>query len=158
MKKIAVINGPNLNRLGKRELEVYGHQTLADLEDRLKKKASVLDADLTLFQSNHEGVLIDKIAEYADAKFHGAIINPGAFTHTSVALHDAIAGATLPFIEVHISNIYQRESFRSKSITAPACQGVISGLGFFSYDCALDYLIQTIPSSTESENSEAPKD
>lgn len=154
MQKIAIINGPNLNRLGKREQDVYGHQTLTDLENRLKEKASKLGVNLTFFHSNHEGVLIDKIAEYADAGFHGAIINPGGLTHTSVALRDAIAGTDIPFIEVHISNIYRRESFRIKSITATACQGVISGLGFYSYDCALGYLVQSLQPSTKPKRAE----
>ena len=157
MSEILVLNGPNLNLLGTREPEIYGSDTLADIEAQVRQLVEGAGHNLDSLQSNAEHELIERL-HAARGKAGFVIINPGAFTHTSVALHDAIAGATLPFIEVHISNIYQRESFRSKSITAPACQGVISGLGFFSYDCALDYLIQTIPSSTESENSEAPKD
>ena len=140
MLKILLLNGPNLDRLGKREKAVYGSRTLEDLESHLKKKAAALKVHLDCFQSNHEGVLIDKVAECADAGFAGAIINPGGFTHTSVALRDAIAGVDLLCVEVHISHIYTREAFRQKSLTAPACCGVISGLGFDGYVYALEYL------------------
>src|SRR5471032_3239971 len=105
MKKIAILNGPNLDRLGKREPEIYGRATLADLEAALRQEFSAT-AQLEFFQSNHEGALIDKIAVLADAKFDGVVINGGALTHTSVALRDALLGAHLPTVEVHISNIY----------------------------------------------------
>ena len=125
MKKIAVLNGPNLDRLGKREPEIYGRSTLADLEKALRGEFGTV-AHLEFFQSNHEGALIDKIASLADARFDGIVINGGAFTHTSVALRDALLGAHLPTIEVHISNIYKREDFRHTSLTAPACVAVIT--------------------------------
>jgi len=141
MKTIAVINGPNLNRLGKREPHIYGSQTLDDLEQLLRKEGEARNASLQFFQSNHEGALIDKLAELADQKCSGVIINPGGLTHTSVALRDAIAAAGLPTVEVHISNIYTRESFRQHSMTAGACRGVISGLGFAGYVAALQYLL-----------------
>jgi 3-dehydroquinate dehydratase II len=141
MKRIAILNGPNLDRLGKREPEVYGSMTLAQLEDGLRAEFMGA-ADLTFFQSNHEGALIEKIAEFADAKFDGLIINGGAFTHTSVALRDALAGAKLRTIEVHISNIYQREEFRHTSLTAPKCIGVITGLGLEGYSAALRFLLK----------------
>lgn len=141
MKKIAIINGPNLDRLGKREPEVYGTESLADLEKRLRARVDAKAVDLEFFQSNHEGEIIDRIAAIADGGFGGIIVNPGALTHTSIALRDALAGAALPCVEVHISNIYRRESFRRQSLTAPACTGVISGLGFHGYAAALDFLL-----------------
>jgi 3-dehydroquinate dehydratase II len=141
MKKIAILNGPNLDRLGKREPEIYGRATLADLEKALRAEFGA-SAQLEFFQSNHEGALIDKIAGLADAKFDGVVLNGGAFTHTSVALRDALMGAHLPTIEVHISNIYKREDFRHTSLTAPACVAVITGLGLEGYHAAIRYLLK----------------
>jgi 3-dehydroquinate dehydratase-2 len=143
MKKIAILNGPNLNRLGKREPDVYGDETLADLETMLRADIAGQEVELIFFQSKHEGELIDKIAELDDSGVDGLIFNPGAFTHTSVALHDALKGSSLSNIEVHISNIYQREEFRQHSLTAPASLGVISGLGFNGYRLALRHLLET---------------
>ena len=140
MKHIAIINGPNLDRLGKREPDIYGDQTLTDLENLLTEEAAELGLTVQFHQSNHEGFLIDTIGELADSDIFGLIINPGALTHTSLALRDALAGCDLPTIEVHISNIYQREAIRQHSITAEACIGVISGLGFEGYLAALHYL------------------
>ncbi len=139
-REFAILNGPNLDRLGKREPEVYGTATLTDLEERVRAEASALGVDVSFFQSNHEGVLIDRIAALADEGCGGLVLNPGGLTHTSVALRDALAGSGLPVVEVHISNIYQRESFRHTSMTAPACEAVISGLGFEGYLAALRYL------------------
>lgn len=139
MKKIAVLNGPNLDRLGKREPEIYGSATLPDLEKALRAEFGNA-VQLDFFQSNHEGSLIDKIAALADAKFDGLVINLGALTHTSIALRDALMGAHLPTIEVHISNIYKREDFRHTSLTAPACIAVITGLGFDGYHAAIRHL------------------
>lgn len=141
MKKIAILNGPNLDRLGKREPEIYGSATLADLEKQLREEFGS-SADLQFFQSNHEGALIDKIAGFADAKIDGLIINLGALTHTSVALRDALLGAHLPTVEVHISNIYKREEFRHVSLTAPACLAVITGLGLEGYHAAVRFLLK----------------
>jgi 3-dehydroquinate dehydratase II len=141
MKKIAILNGPNLDRLGKREPEIYGSATLADLEASLRKEFST-GVELEFFQSNHEGALIDRIASLADRKFDGVVINGGAFTHTSVALRDALLGAHLPTIEVHISNIYKREEFRHTSLTAPACIAVITGLGLEGYFAAVRFLLK----------------
>jgi 3-dehydroquinate dehydratase-2 len=141
MKKIAVLNGPNLDRLGKREPEIYGRATLTDLEAALRAEFGAV-AQLECFQSNHEGALIDKIAALTDAKFDGIVINGGAFTHTSVALRDALLGAHLPTVEVHISNIYKREEFRHVSLTAPACLAVITGLGLEGYFAAIRYLLK----------------
>jgi 3-dehydroquinate dehydratase-2 len=142
MKKIAIVNGPNLDRLGRREPEIYGRATLADLEKALRAEFGA-SAELEFFQSNHEGALIDKIASLADAKVDGLVLNGGAFTHTSVALRDALSGARLPTIEVHISNLYKREDFRHVSLTAPACVAVITGLGLEGYHAAVRYLLKT---------------
>jgi 3-dehydroquinate dehydratase II len=141
MKKIAVLNGPNLDRLGKRQPEIYGSATLADLEQALRAEFGPA-AHLEFFQSNHEGALIDRIAALADAEFNGLVINGGAFTHTSVALRDALLGAQLPTVEVHISNIYKREEFRHTSLTAPACLAVITGLGLEGYHAAIRFLLK----------------
>ena len=140
MKRIVIINGPNLDRLGLREPEIYGNQTLTDLENLLTEEAESLGIEVKFYQSNHEGFLIDEIGEYADSEVFGLIMNPGALTHTSLALRDAIAGSDLPVIEVHISNIYKRETIRQHAMTAPACIGVISGLGFDGYVAALRHL------------------
>jgi 3-dehydroquinate dehydratase-2 len=141
MKRIAIINGPNLDRLGQREPAIYGDQTLTDLENLLTEAATSLGVELLFYQSNHEGFIIDEINNvYADGEVFGLIINPGALTHTSLALRDAIAGSDLPAIEVHISNIYKREEIRRHSMTAEVCVGVISGLGFDGYVAALKYL------------------
>jgi 3-dehydroquinate dehydratase-2 len=140
MKRIVIINGPNLDRLGIREPDIYGDQTLTDLENLLTEEAESLGVQVQFYQSNHEGFIIDEIGEYSDSEVFGLILNPGALTHTSLALRDAIAGSDLPAIEVHISNIYRREDIRQHSLTAPACIGVISGLGFDGYVAALRYL------------------
>jgi 3-dehydroquinate dehydratase-2 len=141
MKTIAILNGPNLDRLGKREPEIYGHATLADLETALQAEFDD-SARLEFFQTNHEGALLDKIAALADAKADGLVLNPGGFTHTSVALRDALAGSGLRAVEVHISNIYRREAFRHESLTAPACLAVISGLGLEGYHAAVRFLLK----------------
>ena len=140
MKRIVIINGPNLDRLGIREPDIYVDQTLTDLENLLTEEAESLGVQVQFYQSNHEGFIIDEIGEYSDSEVFGLILNPGALTHTSLALRDAIAGSDLPAIEVHISNIYRREDIRQHSLTAPACIGVISGLGFDSYVAALRHL------------------
>lgn len=141
--KIALLNGPNLDRLGKREPEIYGSTTLEELEVKLRTLAYSLKKELLAFQSNHEGELIDQIYKWADdPQIIGIIFNPGAFTHTSIALRDAISGSGKRFVEVHISNIYRREEFRHKSLTAPVSDGVISGLGLFGYEAALRYFAQ----------------
>ena len=140
MKRIVIINGPNLDRLGLREPDIYGDETLTDLENLLTEEAESLGVEVQFYQSNHEGFIIDEIGEYADSEVFAMIINPGALTHTSLALRDAIAGSDLPTIEVHISNIAKREPIRHQSMTAPACIGVISGLGFGGYIAALRHL------------------
>ena len=140
--KIIVINGPNLNMLGKREQNIYGKSTLKDLENYILDYSKGLDEKIIIefFQSNHEGFIIDKIQESMD-KYDGIIINPGAFTHYSYAIHDAIKSININVIEVHISNIHQREEFRQKSVTASACVGQISGFGFDSYILGVKALI-----------------
>jgi len=143
MKTIAIINGPNLDRLGTREPSIYGAESLSDLEASLKAEAEQLGLSVEFYQSNHEGVIIDTINQTLNQKsVEGIIINPGALTHTSLALRDALAGCNIPCIEVHISNIYQREAIRQHSISAPACLGVISGLGFQGYRSALRYFAE----------------
>jgi len=142
MKTIAILNGPNLDRLGRREPEIYGSATLADLEKALRAEFAP-KAALEFFQSNHEGELIDRIAKLADSKVDGIVINGGALTHTSVALRDALLGAHVPAVEVHISNIYKREEFRHTSLTAPACAAVITGLGLEGYHAAVRFLLKT---------------
>lgn len=137
MTKILLINGPNLNRLGKREPAHYGSSTLEDLEAQLNQQAERLDVKLICFQSNHEGAIIDKLHWSEDHGMDGVIINPGAFTHYSYAIRDAIAGIDVPVIEVHISNIHARESFRHQSVTAPVSAGQIVGLGTQGYELAL---------------------
>ena len=139
---VVVLNGPNLNLLGKREPEIYGSATLGDLEKALRAEFGPRAA-LEFFQSNHEGELIDRIAKLADSKFDGIVINAGALTHTSVALRDALLGAHIAAVEVHISNIYKREEFRHTSLTAPACVAVISGLGHEGYHAAIRFLLKT---------------
>jgi 3-dehydroquinate dehydratase-2 len=140
MQQLGILNGPNLDRLGKREPEVYGKSTLADLEALLQREAERLGVAIECVQSNHEGTLVETLARWSDAGFAGAIINAGGLTHTSVALRDAIAGSALPCVEVHISHIHAREPFRHQSLTAPACIALISGLGFDGYLAALRHL------------------
>lgn len=138
MKKIAILHGPNLNRLGKREPEVYGTATLKDLEQLIRREARKLGVAVTFFQSNHEGALIDRIHALADRGTEGFIVNFGAYSHTSIALHDALKSvAPRPAIEVHISDIKKREKFRRHSMTAGACIGMVSGQGFPGYLVAL---------------------
>jgi 3-dehydroquinate dehydratase II len=137
MKKIAILHGPNLNRLGKREPEIYGTATLRDLEQQVRREARALGFSPTFFQSNHEGALIDQIHRLADQGIEGFIVNFGAYSHTSIALRDALASTALPAVEVHISDIKKREKFRRTSMTAGACVAMISGHGFFGYTLAL---------------------
>lgn len=136
VKKILVINGPNLNLLGTREKGVYGTGTLSEIAAAVNNEAQLLGMDADFIQTNHEGEIIDKIHE-AKSSYDLLIINPGAYTHYSIAIRDAIKAVELPCIEVHISNIHAREEFRSKSVIAPVCTGQISGFGANSYIVAL---------------------
>ncbi len=139
--KIIVINGPNLNMLGKRETSVYGNKTLKDLEEYIKKEFSD-NINIEFFQSNYEGAIIDMLHK-ANEEFNGVVLNPGAFTHYSYAIHDAIKSIKTKVVEVHISNVYQREEFRHKSVTAPACIGQISGFGFYGYILGINAIINS---------------
>lgn len=146
--KIMVINGPNINMLGVREPGVYGVQSYSDLEEYIEKYAETIGVETVVMQSNSEGDIIDYI-HYALGKYDGIVINPGAYTHYSYAIFDALQSVNLPTVEVHISNIHKREEFRHKSVTAPACIGQICGLGFMGYTLAMDYLLKNIEAEEE---------
>ena len=141
--KILVINGPNMQLLGKREPEVYGSESLDDIQAMIAEFADSLGMKTEFFQSNHEGDIVDKIGSSGD-DIDGIIINPAAYTHTSVAIHDALKGIPQPAIEVHLSNIHQREDFRHTSLTAPACVGQICGFGAAGYKLALEAIKELI--------------
>ena len=137
MRKILVIHGPNLNMLGKREPEVYGSEGLDQINARLKDRADALNVDIDVFQSNHEGQIVEKI-QAAPGECAAVIINPAAFTHTSVAIRDALLLLDVPIIEIHLSNIYRREPFRHKSLVTDIATGQICGLGAQGYSLALE--------------------
>ena len=139
--RVLVLHGPNLNLLGTREPEIYGGDSLAQIDDALRDAAARLNASVETRQSNHEGVLIDWI-QNARSDFDGIIINPGGFAHSSVAIHDAIRASQLPTIEVHLSNVHARESFRRELITAAACIGIVAGFGSRSYLLGFEALIE----------------
>jgi 3-dehydroquinate dehydratase-2 len=141
--KILVINGPNINFLGIRDKSQYGSESYETLEKRLKDKAERDGIALEIFQSNHEGAMIDRIQEACKDGTDGIVINPGAYTHYSVAIRDALESIRVPIVEVHISNIQKREEFRHVSVTAPVCTGQIAGLGLKGYELAMDYLENT---------------
>ncbi len=138
--KILIIHGPNLNMLGKREPDIYGATTLEEINAALTNKAKGLGAEVTFFQSNSEGEIVSNIQD-AMSKFEGVVINPGAYTHTSVAIRDAILSSGLPVVEVHISNVHKREDFRQKSFISGVALGVISGFGVNSYMLGLSGLV-----------------
>ena len=142
MAKILVIHGPNLNLLGQREVNIYGEVTIDEINDGLKKLAEKNDADIEIMQSNHEGEIVDAIGEAKKNKIGAILINPAAYTHTSVAIRDAIAAAALPAVEVHLSNIYAREEFRHTSLIAPVASGQVSGFGKTSYLLGLEAAIE----------------
>lgn len=139
MKNIAIINGPNLNLLGRREPDIYGSQDFASYLESLKAKNP--ECDISYFQSNHEGAIIDRLHELADSQCDGIILNAGAYSHYSIAIVDAIASIDVPVVEVHISNIFAREEFRHHSVISGVCRGIISGFGLKSYELALMSLL-----------------
>lgn len=145
--KILIINGPNLNLLGLREPDIYGSGSLDDLEISLKNEFSKSNAVLSFFQSNHEGAIIDTIHNSVDC--HGIVINAGAYTHTSIGIRDALSGVKIPFVEVHISNVYAREAFRHHSYLSPIAQAVICGAGRDGYRFAIEYLINNSVNSVK---------
>jgi 3-dehydroquinate dehydratase-2 len=140
-KSVVVVNGPNLNLLGKREPHIYGTRSLEDLNQVIKAKAKQLDLEVSLFQSNDEGAIIDFLQQHGPGSA-GIVINPGALSHYSLAIYDCLQALALPVVEVHLSNIHAREEFRSRSVTARAARGVITGLGFAGYELALEYLAE----------------
>jgi 3-dehydroquinate dehydratase-2 len=140
MRRVLLINGPNLNLLGKREPGLYGNTTLAEAVEATRRRALDLGVELDAVQSNIEGELVSLI-QSAAGRFDGILLNPGAYTHTSVAIRDAIQGVALPCVEVHLSNIHAREDFRQRSLTAPACIGVLAGFGVRGYGLALEGLL-----------------
>ena len=139
MKHIEIINGPNLNLTGKREPAIYGHTTMEEMVDSLRQQ--FLDVEIGYYQSNVEGELINRLHEVGFTA-DGIILNAGGYSHTSVAIHDAVAAITTPVVEVHISNIYAREEYRRHSLLSDVCRGVICGLGLDGYKYALDYLVK----------------
>ena len=142
-RKVLVIHGPNLNMLGTREPDIYGHQTLEEINAALKAQADGLGLHIETFQSNHEGDIVDKIQQAHDS-FHGIIINPAAYTHTSIAIRDALSVLNIPVVEIHLSNIYKRESFRRTSLISAIVTAQISGFGSHGYMLALDGLAQVL--------------
>jgi len=143
MKNILILNGPNLNLIGKRETDIYGKDTIQDLHKLILEESKLMNIKIDFFQSNHEGEIIDKIQSSINT-YDGIVINPGAYTHYSYAIYDAIKSVDKPFVEVHISNIHKREEFRQKSVTAKACIGQITGFGFYSYILGLYSIINYI--------------
>jgi 3-dehydroquinate dehydratase-2 len=141
-KKLLLLNGPNLNLLGTREPAVYGATTLADIEQAANAQAAGAGASIACFQSNHEGALIDRIHAARQEGVDAIVINPGGLTHTSVALRDALAAVEIPFVEVHLSNIYKREEFRHHSFLSAIAQGTICGLGSDGYRFAIDFALK----------------
>jgi 3-dehydroquinate dehydratase-2 len=165
-RRILLINGPNLNLLGKREPHIYGSTTLADVETQARSLASSLGAELETFQSNHEGAIVDRIQKaagwgpnapadngtaVADRKVSVIIINPGALTHTSVAVRDALLGVAIPFVEVHVSNVHAREAFRKHSYLSDKAVAVICGLGVYGYTAAIEFAARHLKAKGEEE-------
>ena len=142
--RVHVIHGPNLNMLGKREPEIYGGKSLEDINADLKNKAKALKIELETFQSNHESEIVEKIHDIFNQGSNGIIINPAAFTHTSVAIRDALLLLDIPIIEVHLSNIYKREEFRHKSMLSDIVTGQITGLGSIGYTLALNAIVENL--------------
>lgn len=148
MKKVLFINGPNLNLLGIREKNVYGTENLESIEKGVRAEAENLELEIDFRQSNHEGIIIDWIHE-SRGKFDAVVINPGAYTHYSIAIRDAVKAVEIPTVEIHLSNVHAREEFRSKSVIAPVCRGQVSGFGAYSYILGL-YAVNNIIKEMES--------
>jgi 3-dehydroquinate dehydratase-2 len=143
-KNILVLNGPNLNLLGTREPHIYGSETLSDVEAKCKSQATASGATLSFYQTNHEGALVDRIQAAREEGVDAIVINPAAFTHYSIALRDALLAVSIPFVEVHISNIHAREEWRNKSWLSDKAVAVICGLGTFGYKAAVEYCLEHI--------------
>lgn len=148
MSRLLVLHGPNLNLLGTREPDVYGRVTLTQIDQALAEKAKAAGAELTSFQSNHEGAIVDRIQQARIEQVDFVLINPAAYTHTSVAIRDALAGVALPFVEIHLSNVHKREAFRHHSYFSDLAEAVICGLGWKGYLYALDFAIERIAPKT----------
>ena len=146
--KIRFINGPNLNLLGNREVGIYGEKSLKDIQDLVTNAAAGKNVTIEFLQSNHEGQLIDWIQTAPAESVDAIVLNAAAYTHTSIAIRDAIAAIKIPVIEIHISNVYKREEFRHKSLIAPVCVGVISGFGYFSYLLGLEAAVNIVKTKT----------
>ncbi|NFM17439.1 type II 3-dehydroquinate dehydratase [Clostridium sporogenes] len=143
MNNILIINGPNLNLLGKREPDVYGNITLEDINKEIKSHFKNEDLKIDFFQSNEEGTIINKIIE-SEKKYNAIVINPAAYSHYSIAILDVIRSINIPVVEVHLSNIYRREEYRKKSVTAEASLGVISGFGYYGYIMAIEFILNNL--------------
>ncbi|EPY6466266.1 type II 3-dehydroquinate dehydratase [Clostridium sporogenes] len=143
MNNILIINGPNLNLLGKREPDVYGNITLEDINKEIKSHFKNEDLKIDFFQSNEEGTIINKIIE-SEKKYNAIVINPAAYSHYSIAILDAIRSINIPVVEIHLSNIYRREEYRKKSVTAEASLGVISGFGYYGYIMAIEFILNNL--------------
>ncbi|MEA3099898.1 type II 3-dehydroquinate dehydratase [Caballeronia mineralivorans] len=144
MSRLLVLHGPNLNLLGTREPDVYGRVTLAEIDRALAATAQAAGAELSSFQSNHEGAIVDRIQQARTEQLDFVLINPAAYTHTSVAIRDALAGVALPFIEIHLSNVHKREAFRHHSYFSDLAEAVICGLGWKGYLYALDFALERV--------------
>jgi 3-dehydroquinate dehydratase-2 len=144
MSRLLVLHGPNLNLLGTREPDVYGRVTLAEIDQALAEKAQAAGAELSSFQSNHEGAIVDRIQQARTEQVDFVLINPAAYTHTSVAIRDALSGVALPFIEIHLSNVHKREAFRHHSYFSDLAEAVICGLGWKGYLYALDFALERL--------------
>ncbi|KQR85351.1 3-dehydroquinate dehydratase [Burkholderia sp. Leaf177] len=148
MSRLLVLHGPNLNLLGTREPDVYGRVTLAQIDQALAEKAKAAGAELSSFQSNHEGAIVDRIQQARTEQVDFVLINPAAYTHTSVAIRDALAGVALPFVEIHLSNVHKREAFRHHSYFSDLAEAVICGLGWKGYLYALDFALERVALKT----------
>jgi len=148
MSRLLVLHGPNLNLLGTREPDVYGRVTLAQIDLALAEKAKAAGAELSSFQSNHEGAIVDRIQQARTEQVDFVLINPAAYTHTSVAIRDALAGVALPFVEIHLSNVHKREAFRHHSYFSDLAEAVICGLGWKGYLYALDFALERVALKT----------